>query len=425
MERVPLAIVGCGGMGGRHLLGLRELDDSGLRNVELVAVCDLRRENAEYLADNAERLLGWRPLVFEDLASMAAELPQLQAVDITTEAGAHCQVACAALELGLHVLCEKPLALTIRGCNRIIQAQRRSGHLLSVAENFRRDPICRLTKALLTAGVIGEPYLLFDIGVGGGNRIIITPWRHDKRMGGIVVDTGVHNADLMQYYLGHVREVYAKTRRWEPVRYKSATRISVSEFYERWNREFPDAIEATAEDTLIAVLSFESGAIGQWTSFQAAHGEGFGRMAIYGSQGSLRSAGARNGRPLTLHLTDGGEVEEEAILDLVPDFHLDELTARLFGADRLTSYPFAFPEADRKLLAIEYHELGECILAGRQPEVDALVGRKALALCHAAFESSLLNRPVSLAEIEAEQTGVYEAEINEYWGLGDPDSGNG
>ena len=74
MEKVQLAIVGCGGMGGRHLLGLKELYDSGLSNVELVAVCDLRRDNAEYLADNAERLLGQRPRVFENMTAMVAQV---------------------------------------------------------------------------------------------------------------------------------------------------------------------------------------------------------------------------------------------------------------------------------------------------------------------------------------------------------------
>ena len=46
IEPVPLAIVGCGGMGGRHLFGLKELQANGLSNVDLVAVCDLRRDNA-------------------------------------------------------------------------------------------------------------------------------------------------------------------------------------------------------------------------------------------------------------------------------------------------------------------------------------------------------------------------------------------
>mgnify|MGYP005849574215 CR=1 FL=1 len=150
MTRIPLAIVGCGGMGGRHLLGLKELYDSGMANVELVAACDLRRDNAEHFADEAERLLGARPAVFADLAAMAREVPDLQAVDITADARAHHSIAAAAFDLGLHVLCEKPMALTVRGANRMLEAQRRAGKVLSVAENYRRDPMSRLTRALFT-----------------------------------------------------------------------------------------------------------------------------------------------------------------------------------------------------------------------------------------------------------------------------------
>jgi predicted dehydrogenase len=118
---------------------------------------------------------------------------------------------------------------------------------------------------------------------------------------------------------------------------------------------------------------------------------------------------------VVLHLDDGGEVSGDAVLDLMPDFHLEATTATLFKADRLGSYTFSHPEADRMLLAIEYREFGQCLETGAQPEVDGLMGRKALALCNAALESSVLNRPVTLEEIETEQTGVYEAEINAYW----------
>jgi len=416
MERVPFAIVGCGGMGGRHLLGLKELAETELCNVELVAACDLRRDNALHLADEAERLLGRRPLVFEDMEEMVAAVPDLQAVDITTDSGSHHAVASAALDLGLHVLCEKPLALTIRGCNLIIEAQQRSRKVLSVAEQFRRDPMCRLVKAVLEAGVIGEPTMLFEVGASGGNQIIILPWRHYKHMGGIVVDAGVHTCDLMQYFLGEAREVYAQTRLWEPLRYKSE-RLGVAHFYEHWVDEVPDSIEATAEDMLVSIISFESGAMGQWTTFVAAHGQAFGHRGIHGSEGSLRHPGARNGRPVTVHLDDGGEITGDAVLELVPDFRLDATTARLFGAHRLGSYDLSFPEADRKLLAVEYQEFGECVLTGRKPEVDAYVGRKALALVNAALESGVLNRPVTLEEIESEQTAVYEADINAHWGI--------
>lgn len=414
MERVPIAIVGCGGMGGRHLLGLKELHETELCNVELVAACDLRRDNAEHLADEAEKLLGRRPAVFTDMAEMKRTVKGLEGVDITTDSGSHHRVASMAFDLGLHVLCEKPLALTIKGCNQVIAAQKRAGKVLSVAEQYRRDPMCRLVKALMDKGVIGKPYMLFEISAGGSNQIIIWPWRHYKNVGGILVDAGVHTSDVMQYTLGPAREVYADTRLWERIRYRGA-RLGVAHFYERWYSEVPDQIQATAEDSLVSVIRFENGAVGQWTYFVAAHGRGFAQSVIYGSQGSLHAPGARNGRPVTLHLDDRGEVTGDAVLDLVPDFHLDPTTARLFGGERLGSYGFSFPEADRKLVAVEYQEFGECILNGKAPEVDGFTGRKALALVSAALESGVLNRPVTLEEIESEKTGVYEAEINAYW----------
>ena len=417
MERIPLAIVGCGGMGGRHLRGLKELHDSGLGNIELTAVCDLRADNAGYLADLAEAMFGRRPRVYTDLEAMAQDIPDLQAVDITTDTGSHHRVVAAALDLGWHVQCEKPLANTIRGCNILIERHAGSNRVLSVAEQFRRDPICRLTRALLDAGVIGKPRLLTEVSASGGNEIIIFPWRHRKEIGGIFVDAGVHTADLMQYYLGRVREVYALAQVTEPIRYRAQGNTTVSGFYQHWFGEMPESMAANAEDTVIATLQFEGGTIGQWTSFQAAHGKSHNHATIYGDSGSLELAGARNGRPVALTLDEGGPIPTDALLSLVPEFHLDEITAALFGADRLASYDCSFPEADRKLVAVEYHELGECILKGRQPEVDAAVSRASLAVCHAALESATLHRPVTLAEIEQEQTAVYEASIREHWGL--------
>ena len=348
MERIPLAIVGCGGMGGRHLLGLKELHDSGLNNVELAAVCDLRRDNAEYLADKAKELLGVRPLVFEDVARMVKEVPDLQAASVTTDAGSHHIVASAALDLGLHVLCEKPLALTMRGCNLILDAQRRSGKVLSVAENYRRDPMSRLTKALIDGGAIGTPYMYMDISAAASNRIVITPWRHMKNQGGMLIDGGVHNADMMLYYMGDATQVYASVKLWERTRFKTEGG-GVSGFYAHWHKEMPDSIEATADDTLMAVIHFSGGAMGQWTQSYAGHGQGFGHSGVYGSLGSLRPGGTRNGRSPVLKRDGQDEIMGDALLDLAPDFVLDEITTRLFGARRMGSYSVPFPEADRKL----------------------------------------------------------------------------
>ena len=416
MSKLPLAIVGCGGMGGRHLLGLKELYDSGMCNVELVAACDLRQDNAEGLADDAEKLLGKRPAVFGDMSQIVREVPDLQAVDITTEARAHHIVASSAFDLGLHVLCEKPMALTVRGANQMLAAQERAGKTLSIAENYRRDPMSRLTRALIDSGVVGTPYLFMDISASSGNRIVITPWRHQKNMGGMLLDGGVHNADMMLYYMGDVRQIFSETRLWETTREK-ARGGNVGGFYERWAAEMPDSITATAEDTLVSVVSFSSGTMGQWTQSYAGHGKRFGQKVLFGSRGSLIPGGTRNGVSPVVHLDGQGEISGDALLDLAPDFRLDEITAHLFGGERMASYTMPFPDADRKLLAIEYFELADCIDKGRTPEVDGLMGRRAMALCYAGFESGVRNRPVTLDEIEAEEVASYEAEINDELGL--------
>lgn len=228
----------------------------------------------------------------------------------------------------------------------------------------------------------------------------------------MLLDGGVHNADMMLYYMGDIQEVYARVALWEKTRYKPKGEGGVSGFYERWYGEMPESVEATAEDTVTAVLNFKSGAMGQWTQSYAAHGHGYGHKVIYGSQGSLIPGGTRNGVSPVLKMDSREELSGERLLDLVPDFHLDPITARLFGADRLGSYNVPFPAADRKLLAIEFYEMGECILKGGTPEVDGQVGRRAVAMCYAAFESSMLHRPVTLDEIETGLVDSYEVEIN-------------
>ncbi|MBL8594141.1 MAG: hypothetical protein JNK01_15760, partial [Devosia sp.] len=63
MTTVPVCLVGCGGMGSRHVQGFARLQRSGLSNVRLVAVCDVRQDNAERVAGEAEKLLGYRPKI--------------------------------------------------------------------------------------------------------------------------------------------------------------------------------------------------------------------------------------------------------------------------------------------------------------------------------------------------------------------------
>lgn len=411
-ERIKIAAVGCGGMGRRHLNGMAALYASSRCNLELVAVCDTREDNAAWLADEAERLLGTRPRVYTDIARMAREVPDLRAVDVTTDIVSHHSVVTACFDAGLHVLCEKPLALTLRGCNLVLEAARRSGRVLSVAENFRRDPINRLARALLDDGAIGQPRLMIQHSLSGRDHILITPWRVLKEAGTTPIDSGVHAADIMRYYLGEVRSVWGETRLHEKVR-RNAGSAGPGGNYARWTASFPDTVEATGDDALYAQISFVNGAVAQWIFDSAGHGQPHRSRLVYGSKGSLESPGDRNGRPLTLVLDDGTAIADERILDHAPSYQLSPLAAELFGGERVWTYSFDFNDVDAKIVALEYHELGECVATGQAPEVTGEEARLDVALNYAPFEAGRVGRPLTLDELIQGRADAYQREIDE------------
>ncbi len=412
-ERVKLAIVGCGGMGRRHLAGLGELARSEHNNVDLVAVCDLNRRNAEDLADEAQGLLGVRPRVFEDAAQMVREVEGLQAADCTTDTGSHHRAATMLLDLGLHTLCEKPLALTIRGCDRIIAAAERSGKTLSIAENYRRDPINRLVRALLDDGAIGDRQFIMETAVRGKDDLFITPWRHQKLSGTLTLDAGVHYADILQYYFGDPAVVYGKVRLYEKLRYSRKTG-GPGGFYEKWAEYIPDTIEATGEDAMFATITFANGTLGQWTDHYAGHGEPLGYRMVYGTRGSIAAPGDRNGKPIRMTFDDGTVIDDERILEWAPSYRLSPVAADLFGGERPWHYDFDFVTTDRKLLALEQYELAECVHTGAQPEVDGAVAKRAVALVYALFESDRAGRAVTIEEVETGAVDAYQREIDEH-----------
>ena len=98
---------------------------------------------------------------------------------------------------------------------------------------------------------------------------------------------------------------------------------------------------------------------------------------------------------------------------LVPDFALDDLTAALFGGERLSSYQMPFPYIDANLLGIEQAEFVDAILTNREPEVTGLVGLRALGLMMGFLESELLGRVVSMDELLSSNTMPYEKTILE------------
>ena len=394
MGKIRLAIAGCGGMGNRHLAGLVELTRAGLSDFELVAVCDPVRESAQMLAQKAEEQLGKKPAVvgkLEELTSVG-----IQAIDAVTVPESHHTVVVEALQRGWHVMVEKPMGLTVRACKLMLEAADSSQNVLSVAENFHYDPMNRIGKELVRTGAIGTPRFMIHNSVGGGNRIIVTPWRHYKRGGGPLLDVGVHNAYVTEYLMGEVDSVYAYARLHEKVR----------------RDEEGAEIEANAEDAVYATVLFRSGAIGQYIEDHAGYGRGLRQRLIYGSKGSLHLPGDRTGNPVTLTLEGEGTISDESILDFIPEFGLDRITAALFGGERIWRYDFPFPETDRKLLAVEYADFAESILKRRSPGVDLVAAARSVALPYAMLESSLIGCLVTMEGIMKEEISAYQDEIN-------------
>ncbi len=418
MDKIRLAIVGCGGMGHRHMYGLAELHQTGWQRFQLVGACDPVLANAESLATQAEERFGEKPAVVGNLEELAKV--GVDAVDVTTTPPYHHTVAIETLERGWHTMVEKPMGLTVRACNLIRRAADASDAILSVAENYRRDPINRLAKALLEAEVIGTPRLLIHHAIGGSNRMLISVWRHQKDQSGVLLDVGVHYADMMEYLLGEIDTVYAQTRLHEPIRHNSAAVTGESGsnpagVYTKWQREMPAEFEATAEDAAYATLTFKNGAVGQYIEDHAAWGQGSWLRKIHGSQGSMTLPGDRGGGSITLNIDGHETINDQRILDLVPDFRLDAVTTDLFGGDRLWNY--SFTQGDAKNIAMEYGEFAEAIAGNKEIEVDAYQGTRSVAVSYAILESGATGQIVQMDRMLDESINTYQREIDEGLGI--------
>jgi predicted dehydrogenase len=389
-----LAIVGCGVMGRRHVLGLGRLRDVDRASFELVAACDTAPENAAALADLAKRTLGTRPQVFASLEAMA-DVAVIDALDLTTAPALHLALAREAFAAGWHVIVEKPIALTVRDGREMIAAARQAERVLAVAENYRRDPINRLARALLDAGAIGRPYLAMQTFSAWGGRVIITPWRHRQAAGGIAIDMGVHYADVLEYLLGPIQTVVGMGALVDHVRVASDD----------------SQVTADAEDLTVGVGRFANGALASWTLDLAGRGEELFTRRIHGTGGTLFIPNDRTGQPLALTVTRSGApcaVDPEDQLALVPGFTLHATTAALFGQERLASYDFPWTDIDANLVAIELDDFARAISTGDSPEVSGEMGLRSLAIAYGILESERAGRILAVEEILDGRTTSYQ-----------------
>ena len=379
-------------MGRRHLQAYSALRRIGADHFEISAVCDPRLAAAEQLASEAESLLGHRPAVFAAHSALI-ESGTVAALDIVTDPPSHHRIAVPALRAGLHVICEKPLGVTVRACREIVAAAEASGVMLATAENYRRDTPNRLARAVIEQGLLGRIHLMLETNLGGDDAVVISPWRHRRESGSIALDMGVHYTDIFAYYFGALLDVSGTMFTAEPLRRLPPGMSAPAPIVE----VAPGVMEATGEDSLVALYRSASGVLIQLAYLPSGPGRHWVQRSVHGSRGSMLVPRDRSGGAVVVTLGErtlsAGELREA-----LGGFTLDGVAAEFFGREG-TEYDLPFAEVDAATIGIELDDFIQAIAAGRPPEVDGHVGLEAVAAVWAVAESQLAGATIRIADV--------------------------
>ena len=215
MRKLRVGLCGLGFMGGAHLAAYAKI-----RDVELVAVCHASpRRFSGASSGNISGFGGGQVILRKarrhaDLGAMLAS-ERLDLVDICTPTFTHAELACRALRAGVHVLCEKPMALSVADCDRMIRASRTSRRFLMVAHCLRWWPEYVYLRNLARSQKFGalKSLHLFR----GSMPTSWAPWMCDERKsGGPLLDLHIHDLDQALWICGRPSAVSAHSSRSSP-----------------------------------------------------------------------------------------------------------------------------------------------------------------------------------------------------------------
>ncbi len=335
---VRIGLIGAGRMGevfAHHLA-------FSISEADFVAVADVHPGVAERVAARygAERY-------YDDYAKLLAQ-EDIDAVVIVTPTNTHERVIIDAANAGKHIFSEKPLALTLHGCDAAIAAVEAAGVKLQVGFMRRYDPAHMAAKQKIDEGLIGTPVMFKS--VGRDPRRTSLEFAKRENSGGLIMDMGIHDFDLARWLMGsEVKRVFS----------------------EGGCLVYPELKEVNDIDNAVISLKFENGAVGAVdVSRNAVYGYDV-RTEVMGSEGSL-FIGKEQQTPLLIKTRAG------IIHDTVPYF------MERFG----------------EAYAAEIKDFIACLESGKVPTVTGEDGRKATAIGLAATISLDESRPVELRELK-------------------------
>jgi len=345
---VKWGIIGCGMIADFAMIpAMKEA-----RNCDLVSVMSRDEEKAKKFS--AKHNI---PDYHTDLDEFLKD-PSLEAVYLATPPNVHCEQTTKVAEHGKHVLCEKPMAITIEDSKKMIEACNRAGVKLMIACNLRFHPVHIKAREIIQAGCLGKIVL-----IKAQMSYFYPPdtnWRIKPEIagGGSLHDAGIHCIDLARFFTGE--EV-----------------VQVSAF--TGNVIFDYAVE----DTALVLMKFTSGAYGFIeTSYGAYYTEN--KFEVIGSKGTLfgeRSIwGAKTAGRLRAFAGEAGRTHD---VKFAPPWGQDPSLGGLGTVMKEYNLP---PPCNTYTAEVEY--FSECIMGDKEPEINGMQGLRDLQIVKAAYESA-------------------------------------
>ena len=339
------ALIGCGRIATNHI-------KAALNNqLEIAAVCDILPEAMECLL--AKHGLVESPVKrYTDYVRMLDEIrPEL--VSIATESGIHAEIALACIDRGIHVIIEKPMAMSMADADEIIRRSEEKQVKVSACHQNRFNIAVQKMRSALEAGRFGRLshgsiHVRWNRNQGYYTQ---APWRGTwAQDGGCLMNQCIHGIDLLRWMLGdEVEEVYGTTR-----------------------QQFHDYLEA--EDVGMAVVKFKNGAIGTIEGTTNVYPRNLEEtLYLFGETGTVKVGGTSTNNIDVWDFAD--ETEADAA-----NKNLKEATSNVYGNGHTSLFA----------------DMIEAIEKDRKPYVDAVAGRNALEMILAIYKSQKTGLPVKL-----------------------------
>ena len=274
MTDVNVALIGYAFMGRAHSNAYRQVGPflSPRLTPKLKVLCG----RTERQLNTAARRFGWEETATD--WKKVVNRPDVDLVDISTPGDSHAPIAIAAARAGKAVICEKPLANSVREAERMLAAVEKAGVTHMICHNYRRAPAVMLARQMIADGQLGEvrhfrgTYLQDWI----NDPAFPLVWRLDRKKAGsgALGDIGAHVVDLARFLVGEIAEVTGDLRTFIPRRPMPGARGKTG--------------KVTVDDAATALVRFATGAMGTIEATRLAPGrKNFNRFEINGSLGSL------------------------------------------------------------------------------------------------------------------------------------------